>query len=95
MVDVAGPGGGSFFLGAGEGAEALKARTVYLLRVSAGQVPTVYSVEFTSALGSGEWQFLTNYTNSSTTVRSALIQDAVVSGAAQRYYRVKSVGQLK
>jgi hypothetical protein len=56
---------------------------------------TIYSVEYTSALVSGEWKPLMNYTNSSTTVTSAMVQDPVSSGKAQRYYRVRSVGQLK
>jgi hypothetical protein len=55
----------------------------------------IYAVEFTPALGSGDWQPLMLYTNSSTTVTSAIVQDAVSSGAAQRYYRVRSVEQLK
>ncbi len=56
---------------------------------------TVYRVEYRSQLGSGDWEFLTNYTNASTSVATATVQDAVAKGTAQRYYRVRSVDQLK
>jgi hypothetical protein len=52
---------------------------------------TVYRVEYTADLGSGDWHFLRNYTNSSATLISAVVQDALSSGSAQRYYRVRSV----
>jgi hypothetical protein len=56
---------------------------------------TVYAVEFTSALGSGSWQPLSNFTNTLNTVTTAIVHDALSSGAAQKYYRVRAVGQLK
>ena len=56
---------------------------------------TVYRVEYTSSLGSGDWQPLGDYTNSATTAQSAVMRDPVPGGAAQRYYRVRSVGQVK
>ncbi|MFO1499411.1 MAG: hypothetical protein U1G07_13615 [Verrucomicrobiota bacterium] len=56
---------------------------------------TVYRVEFTSSLGSGDWRHLTDYTNTTSKVKAAVVQDWLSSGSAQRYYRVQAVGQLK
>jgi hypothetical protein len=50
---------------------------------------TVYKVEYLTNVTAVNWQFLLNYTNSTTTNRMVTVKDAVPSGVAKRFYRVQ------
>lgn len=48
-----------------------------------------YVVEYTTDLGSGNWQSLSTFTNSKNTAQPALIEEPVPAIAGQRFYRVR------
>lgn len=57
------------------------------------QANQTYVIEFTTDLGSGNWQLLSRYTNSGTVAVAASGQDKVPAGTPQRFYRIRPVAK--
>jgi hypothetical protein len=53
-----------------------------------GAVQTTYRVDYTTALGSGNWVKLKDVTNSSSSIQTLVVEDPLTTDGQPRYYRV-------